>query len=190
MTEAVRSFFERGIFVKLQNIETERLLLRALRIEDAEHIYRTWASDPRVTKFMSYTNHESVEVTKGWLTEVEKHNADEDSQALDWGFELKNTGLLIGSGGAVYKPELEKWSIWYNVAFDYWNKGYATEAMRAVIEYLSGIGAKHFCAGYAIDNPASGRVMEKLGMKFWKNGDCGCSDCKVFEAKYYMLDVD
>ena len=107
-----------------------------------------------------------------------------------WGFELKSSGLLIGNGVATYRPDFQKWSLGYNIAFDYWNKGYATEAMRAVIEYLSGIGVKHFCAGYAIDNPASGKVMEKLGMKFWKNGDCGSCECKMFEAKYYMLDLD
>ena len=176
--------------MKIQRIETDRLLLRELRGDDAEHIYKTWTSDTRVTKFMSYVTHESVEVTKGWLTEVEKHNSDEDSQVLDWGFELKSTGLLIGSGGAVYKPELEKWSIGYNIAFDYWNKGYTTEAARAIVEYLSSMGVKHICASHAVDNPASGRVMEKIGMKYWKDGDCKCHDCRVFEAKYYTLDID
>ncbi|MCH5200236.1 MAG: GNAT family N-acetyltransferase [Oscillospiraceae bacterium] len=176
--------------MKLQRIETERLLLRELTIDDAEHIYKTWTSDPRVTKFMSYVTHESVDVTKGWLAEVEKHNEDEDSQVLDWGFELKSTGVLIGSGGAVYKPELERWSIGYNIAVDYWNKGYTTEAARAIVEYLGSMGVKHICASHAVENPASGRVMEKIGMKFWKNGDCGSCDCKMFEAKYYILDID
>ena len=176
--------------MKLQSIETERLLLRPLRIDDAEHIFKTWTSDTRVTKFMSYVNHESVDVTKGWLAEVEKHNADDNSEVLDWGFELKNTGLLIGSGGAVYKDKFQRWSIGYNIAFDYWNKGYTTEAMRAVVEYLGSMGMKHICASHAPDNPASGRVMQKIGMKFWKDGTYTCLDGRVFEAKHYMLDID
>lgn len=176
--------------MKLQRIETERLLLRELSIEDAEHIYNTWTSDPRVTKFMGYTAHESVDVTRKWLADVEKNNEDEGSEALVWGFELKSTGVLIGSGSATYKPEFEKWSLGYNIAFDYWNKGYTTEAMRAVVEYLSSMGIKHFCANHAVDNTASGRVMEKIGMKYWKDGDCRCRDCRVFEAKYYILDID
>ena len=189
MTEVVRSFFEGKEFMKLQRIETERLLLRELKVEDAEHIYKTWTSDTRVTKFMSYVTHESVDVTKGWIADVEKHNKDENSDVLDWGFELKSTGQLIGSGGAVYKDKFQKWSIGYNIAFDYWNKGYATEAMRAIVEYLSKMGAKHFCASHAIDNPASGRVMEKIGMTFWKDGSYKCHDGRVFGARHYMLDV-
>lgn len=176
--------------MKLQKIETERLLLRELKVEDAEHIFKTWTSDPRVTEFMSYVTHESMEVTKGWLAEVERHNEDEDSEVMDWGFELKSTGLLIGSGGAVYKPELQRWFIGYNIAFDYWNMGYTTEAMRAVVEYMSSVGAKHFGASHAVDNPASGRVMEKIGMRFWKDGSCKCHDCRVFEARYYSLDLE
>ena len=176
--------------MKLQRIETERLLLRELTIDDAEHMYKTWASDPRVTKFMTWPTHESVNVTKEWLTEVEKHNADDDSQVLDWGFELKSTGLLIGSGGAVYKDKFQKWSIGYNVAFDYWNKGYTTEAARAIVEYLSSMGVKHICASHALDNPASGRVMQKIGMKYWKDGTYTCFDGRIFEAKHYILDID
>ena len=176
--------------MKLQRIETERLLLRELRMEDAEYIFKTWTSDPRVTKYMGYTTNETVDVTERWLADVIKHNENEDSEVLVWGFELKSTGLLIGSGGATYKPEFEKWSLGYNIAFDYWNKGYTTEAMKAVVEYLSSMGVKHFCASHAVDNTASGRVMEKLGMKFWKDGECGSCGCKMFEAKYYMLDLD
>lgn len=176
--------------MKLQRLETERLLLRELRVEDAEHIYKTWSSDPRVTEFMTWSTHESVEVTKGWLTEVEQHNEDEDRQELEWGFELKNTGLLIGSGGAVYKDKFQRWSIGYNIAFDYWNMGYTTEAMRAIVEYLGSIGIKHICACHAPGNPASGRVMEKIGMKFWMDGTYQCLDGRVFEAKYYSLDMD
>lgn len=176
--------------MKPKRIETERLLLRELRVEDAEHIYKTWASDPRVTKFMTWPTHESVEVTKGWLADVEKNNEDKDSKELEWGFELKSTGLLIGSGGAVYKDKFQRWSIGYNIAFDYWNKGYTSEAMRAVVEYLGSIGMKHICACHAPDNPASGRVMQKIGMKFWMDGTYTCLDDRVFEAKYYMLDID
>lgn len=176
--------------MKLQRIETERLLLRELKVQDAEHIYKTWTSDPRVTKFMSYVTHESADITKGWLAEVEKQNEDENSDRLIWGLELKSTGQLIGSCDVVYKPEYQKWSIGYNIAFDYWNKGYTTEAAKAVVEYLSSMGVKHFCASHAVDNPASGRVMEKIGMTFWRNGCCQCHDGKVFEAKYYILNID
>ena len=176
--------------MKLKRIETERLLLRELRIEDAEHIYNAWMSDPRVTEFMNYTAHTSVEETKDWLAAFIKQNEDDDSGVFCWGFELKSSGLLIGSGVAAYRPDFQKWSLGYNIAFDYWNNGYTTEAMRAVVEYLSEMGEKHFCSSHAVDNPASGRVMEKIGMRFWKDGTYTCQDGRIFEAKYYTLDID
>lgn len=85
--------------MKVPVLETERLILRPLSVNDAEHIFRTWASDPRVTEYMIYTTHENVGVTRNWLAEVEK------SQNLNLGFELKSTGELIGSGGAYYKAD-------------------------------------------------------------------------------------
>ena len=81
--------------MKLKRIETERLLLRELRIEDAEHIFKTWASDPRVTEFTNDTVHTSVEETKEWLDVFIKQNEDDDSGVFCWGYELKSTGQLI-----------------------------------------------------------------------------------------------
>ena len=176
--------------MKLNRIETERLLLRELRIGDAEHIFKTWASDPRVTEFTNDTTDTSVEETREWLAVLIKQNEDDDSGVFCWGFELKSTGQLIGYGGATFRPDFQKWSLGYTIAFDYWNNGYATEAMKAVVAHLSEMGEKHFCSGYAVDNPASGRVMEKMGMKFWRDDTYTCKDGRVFEAKYYMLDID
>ena len=62
--------------------------------------------------------------------------------------------------------------------------------MKAIVENMGSIGIKHICASHAPENPASGRVMEKIGMTFWQDGTYTCLDGKVFEAKYYMLDID
>ena len=183
-------FFSREKFMKFKEIETERLLLRKLRIEDAEHIFKTWTGDERVTKFMIYTTHQSVEVTREWLAETIKHYDEEDSGSLQWGFQLKSTGMLIGSGGAIFKPEYQMYSIGYNIAYDYWGKGYTTEAVRGIIEYLKSIGIKQIYSDHAVDNPASGRVMEKAGMRYWKDGSYTCLDGRVFQAKFYRLDLE
>ena len=54
-----------------QKIETERLILRKAKIEDAEAMFRNWANDPEVTKFLTWPVHGSVEITKkllaGWV---------------------------------------------------------------------------------------------------------------------------
>lgn len=176
--------------MKIPVIETERLLLRPLETTDAEHIFSTWASDQRVTKFMVYATHQNVEATREWLENVVKTSNDENYKGVDIGFQLKETGKLIGSGGAIYKPEHDRWSIGYNLAYDYWHKGYTPEAMRALVDYLHGIGIKHFISDHAVDNPNSGKVMEKIGMTFHHMGSYTCYDGRVFEAKYYIMDLE
>lgn len=57
------------------------------------------------------------------------------------------------------------WELGYWLARPYWGRGYATEAGRAVIEIASTLGIDHIQAGYALDNPASGRVLAKIGFR-------------------------
>lgn len=52
-----------------QNIETKRLLLRRFKIEDAEDMYNNWASDPEVTRYLTWPTHSSVDVTRDLLTD-------------------------------------------------------------------------------------------------------------------------
>lgn len=72
--------------MKTPILETERLILRPLQVTDAQEIFDNWASDPEVTKFMTYSTHKDVEVTKTGLVEL-KETVDSDS--YDWGFVRK-----------------------------------------------------------------------------------------------------
>lgn len=175
--------------MKLAVIETERLILRPLELSDAEHIFKSWASDPRVTKYMTYTTHKSSEETKEWLESVVQKTENKESNTIDIGFQLKENGKLIGTGGAYYIPEIDRWSLGYNLAFDYWRQGYTSEAMKGLTEYLRGMGIKRFISDHAVDNPNSGKVMEKIGMKFDHMGSYTCHDGRTFEAKYYIMDM-
>lgn len=176
--------------MKFPVTETERLIIRPLKVSDAEHIFYTWAGDPRVTKFMTYSTHKTSDITREWLKSVEEKAQDSSYLGFDVGFQLKETGKLIGSGGAYYKSEFDRWSIGYNIAYDYWHMGYTSEAMRAVLDYLISIGIKRFISDHAIDNPNSGKVMEKLGMKYDHDGSYTCFDGRVFDAKFYILDIE
>lgn len=171
-------------------IETERLILRPLKIEDAEHIFNTWTSDPRVTKYMIYSTHKKTDETRKWLSDTEEEY--KTGKGYEYGFQLKETGKLIGSGGACLKEkDGNRWDLGYNIAYDYWHKGYTSEAMKAIVDYLSGKKCiKHFIADHAVDNPNSGKVMEKIGMKFDHMGSYTCLDGRKFEAKFYVLDLD
>lgn len=146
-------------------LETERLILRPLTMEDKPAIYK-WASDPEVTKFMLYSQYRTPDDADIWL-----ENLYTQEKQLDYGFVWKETGELIGSGGLIFKPEEDCWSVGYNLRHDMWGKGIVPEACKKIIEYArANYGVKCIRGCFAKDNQKSGRVMEKLGMHYLK--DC------------------
>lgn len=76
-------------------IKTKRLILRKPMIEDAESMFNNWASDPEVTKYLTWNPHESIEVTKTiinhWLDE------EKDPKTVRFIITLKDNGEPIGS---------------------------------------------------------------------------------------------
>lgn len=160
----------------LPTIETKRLILRQAAVDDAQ-AYFEWAGDQRVTKYMSYRTYSSVEEVRDWLKTVPKV----------WVYVRKSDGLLIGSGDISPDGSGDGfWEFGYNLRFDCWNKGYATEAVKAMIRYAYDQGARKFTAQHAVENAASGRVMEKCGLKFvghgsYKKADGSCE----FRSKIY-----
>lgn len=164
-------------------LETERLLIRPLTMDDKPAIFK-WASDPRVAKFMRYTQYNSPEDANFWLEHI--YN---DDKVLDYGFVWKETGELIGSGGLVYNSETDDWTIGYNIRYDMWGKGITVEACKKIIEYARATyDVKKIEGVFAVDNPNSGKIMTKLGMTY--NCDCEYSSfdgTKTFKAKTYEI---
>ena len=171
-------------------IETERLRLRPIKIEEAEHVYNTWTSDDEVSKYMRWSSHKSVEETKEWI-KMEQENCKKDNY-YDWGIELKETGKLIGSMGAHYVPELDRYEIGYGIAKKYWRQGLVTEVVKGMLKYLvNEKGIKKYVASHAKQNPASGAVMQKAGLKHVKDETVEKFDKSVvFESKVYYLDIE
>ena len=170
-------------------LETERLILRPLTVADAEAVF-VWTSDPQVNRYMSYSLHTDVEATRQWLREVEQDT--EEQAALEnytFGFVRKSDSLLIGSGG-IRRQEDDTWDFGYNLRRDCWGQGYTTEAMKAIIDFARRRGAKVFAAHHAVDNPASGRVMEKCGLTFRHCGEYSKFDgSETFKAKFYQMEL-
>ena len=149
-------------------IETERLILRPLTVKDAPDIFERWCRDERVARYVTWSVHRSVEETKEWIAMEEK--SLESDKAYQWGFTLKENGYLFGSGGFFYNEEEEAWELGYNLMFDFWNQGYATEAAKAMLDFgINELKEKEFMARHAVDNPASGAVMRKCGFQYEKN---------------------
>ena len=152
--------------VGTRTIETERLILRKLEEKDTNAIYNNWCSDPNVSKYVTWDMHKSIEDTKEYVKfKLDLYNKD---YRFDWIVLLKETNEPIGEIDAV------KQSVNYNLVelgycygSKFWNQGYATEALKAVISYLSDIAyVEKITACHISTNPASGRVMEKAGMTY------------------------
>lgn len=175
--------------MKTQIIETERLMLRPLKTEDAEEIFQSWATDPEVGRFMRWNLHDSIGVTRAWLAEEEASVMDDDS--YNWGFVLKENGKLIGCGGLVFSQKHEMFEIGYNLARDYWGNGYVTEAAKRIVEFArENLDVSQLFATHAVDNAASGRVLEKIGFIYQNEGMYSSFDgSRNFRSKEYRLDL-
>ena len=150
-------------YFKNKCIETERLLLRKIRIEDAKAMFDNWASDPEVTKYLTWNPHENIEVTKiiinRWLEE------EKDPKTIRFVITLKDSGDPIGSIDVVNyidgNPE-----IGYCLSKKYWNQGLMTEACKAFAKYLFNKGFNKVLIKALVENISSNRVIEKCGFKF------------------------
>lgn len=146
-------------------IKTERLLLRPLTVADADAVFE-WVSDEKVSRYMVYPTYRNVSQVKEWLSSIEK-----DTNTYNFGFERLSDGKLIGSGD-IGLDSKGRWCFGYNFRYDCWGNGYATEATKAMMEYVrKEHGAQKFAASHCEPNLASGRVMEKCGLHFIGYGE-------------------
>ena len=149
-----------------QTIETERLILRRAVREDAEPMFRNWASDPEVTKYLTWPTHDSAEVSGwvvgSWITETEKDDC------YQWMIQWKEIGQPIGTIGVVFQREdIGLAEIGYCIGRTWWRKGIVSEALEAVLNFLfTQVGMNRIEAKHDTRNPNSGGVMKKCGMKF------------------------
>lgn len=146
--------------------ETERLILRPFTEEDAEAVFYNWASDDEVTKYLTWPTHSGVEVSCGYVSYCMQQYST--SSCYQWGIELKSTHELIGNISVVSSiDELECMELGWVIGRKYWGNGYTPEAAAKVIDVLfDEVGANCVYAGHDVNNPKSGRVMQKIGMKF------------------------
>lgn len=151
-------------FLYLTSIETDRLLLRRLALSDAPAIYE-YGRDPRVAQYVLWDPYKSVGEARGFIRYMlRKYRSGEPSS---WGIVLKETGRVIGTIGFMWiQRENASAEVGYSLARAYWNRGLMTEALRAVIDYgFRSLRLNRIEAQHEIENPASGAVMRKCGMR-------------------------
>ncbi|MBQ5977682.1 MAG: GNAT family N-acetyltransferase [Oscillospiraceae bacterium] len=170
----------------MKELETERLLLRKVRREDAQRIFDCWASDPEVTRYLTWQPHASVAMTKAvmdrWLADYDKPDT------YRYGIELRETGELIGMIDVVGYHHGNP-VIGYCSGRAYWGNGYMTEALKALCAAL-------FEAGYSMirieavrENIGSNRVIQKAGFRFANSREQPMSESKpeiVTINSYYL----
>ena len=149
-----------------QAIETSRLLLRRAQMDDAQAMFDNWASDPEVTKYLTWPTHESVAVTqivlKSWV------DSYENPRFYQWMIVPKDLGQPIGTISVVRQEELvAQAEIGYCIGKSWWHRGFTSEALKAAMDYLfDAVGMERIEARHDPRNPHSGGVMRKCGMVY------------------------
>jgi RimJ/RimL family protein N-acetyltransferase len=147
---------------RLLTLETPRLILRKPCMDDAPLIFSAYARDTEVTRYLTWHPHETVEDTRAFLTRTLR--AWDEGAAYTWAITLRDSGTLVG----MIDVRLEcHANLGYVLARPYWNRGYMTEAVRAVVEWaLAQEEVSRVWAVCDVENVASARVLEKAGMEF------------------------
>lgn len=178
-----------------KKLETERLILRKFKEEDASDMYNNWASDSEVTKYLSWSPHSSVEISKQligiWI------DSYSNMEHYQWAIELKETGDVIGNINLLeISNNDENCEVGYCLGKAFWNKGIMTEALSEVIKFgFNEIGLQRIAARFDVHNLASGRVMGKCNLiyegtlrKITKDNSGNLVDCKYYSIlrdEYY-----
>jgi [ribosomal protein S5]-alanine N-acetyltransferase len=152
------------LFSGTPQIETDRLILRKVKLSEAPIIFENWLSDERVMNNLIKGAHQNVAETIARVKEIV--SGYDSMEFCYWGIELKADGTLIGAIDFYnFDVATENSEVGYAIGYDWWNQGYGTEALKAVLEF----GFKHMnihkiSAAHNTDNEASGKIMRKAGM--------------------------
>lgn len=142
-------------------IATERLLLRSFTAADAPAV-QSLASAYEIAESTLLIPHPYPEgAAAEWIA---KQGTSPNHHVF--AITLRDSGEVIGAIGMDLTPEHDRGEIGYWIGVPYWNRGYVTEAARAVVGWgFESLGLNRVIAQHFTRNPASGRVMQKIGMK-------------------------
>ena len=171
-----------------KTIETKRLILRRFTMEDGPAMYHNWASDPEVTRFLTWPTHSSEEVSRQVLLDWTAQY--EDKAFYQWAIVPRAFGEPVGSIGAVgLNEQAQLVPIGYCIGANWWHQGITSEAMQAVMDFFfDEVGVNRVESRHDPNNPNYGAVMRKCGMTF--EGTLCQSDWNnqgICDAVYYGL---
>ena len=151
-------------FSHLPVLDTPRLTLRPMTLRDASDIY-AYSCDPEVARHVLWDAHRSPADSRAYLRFILRQYRD--GTPSSYGIVWKETGRLIGTiGFMAYSQENSTVELGYSLGRSWWNRGIMTEALRAVLALTFDTMQIHRAeAQHEVENPASGRVMLKCGMR-------------------------
>lgn len=171
-----------------RDLETSRLILRRFRPEDCQMMYTNWASDPEVTKYLTWAPHQSPDDSREYILSMVK--GYEDDQKYDWGIQQKSTGELIGSIGVVkFDGQTANAHVGYCIGKQWWNQGFTTEAYREVIRFLlQDVGINRVESRFDPANVNSGKVMAACGLTYeGTHRQSDWSNQGIVDASWYAI---
>src|SRR5438105_4606081 len=121
-----------NIFANLPQLETERLILRRLTLDDVQDIFE-YASDPEVPKYTSWERHKTIDDATIFLNVIMPTYDDPKNKEWAWGMALKGNGKLIGSCALWGEPVHARAEVGYVIGRPYWGQGLVTEAVREIL---------------------------------------------------------
>jgi ribosomal-protein-alanine N-acetyltransferase len=152
------------VFSNFPTLETKRLILRKLRLEDAKDVFE-YASDPEVSKYVTWEPHRSIEDSINLIKFT--HERYEKREGIIWGIVYKENNKVIGTCDISLAIKHFRAEIAYAISRDYWGKGLMTEAVKEVIKFgFEKMNLNRIQAMCIPENIGSYRVMEKVGMKY------------------------
>ena len=167
-----------------QTLQTDRLILRRFVESDAEAMFQNLASSAENLAYVTWNPHPNLDVTRNsirnWVASYVNPNY------YKWAICLKeNPEQVIGDISIVAMDKNDSsCEIGYILGKNYWGRGMMTEALKAVLDFcFTRAGFQKVRARYASLNPASGRVMKKVGMSYLKTVANGV------ERKDYVADL-
>lgn len=183
------------IFNDLPTIETPRLRLRKLTLKDAENMF-SYCSNEEVAKYVTWDRHETIDNTIDFIMFVLEQY--QSKKIAPWAIEVKETNEMVGTIDFVsWSTHHHHAEIGYALSQQYWGKGMIPEAATALLTFgFENMNLERIEARCFVENTASAKVMEKIGMtregtmkkkmftkgKFW---DVNCY--AILREDFYIL---
>lgn len=175
-------------YTMFEQLETQNLILRRFRREDAECFFARVGGNEKVSRYMLWQPHKSLQESKESIEKILSRY--EGDNAYTWGIALRSDDSIIGRIDLLRFDEKESsCSFAYMIGDEFWGQGFGTEALKAVLQFaFEKMEMQTVIADHMSENVASGIVMKKAGMHYVQNHVSKYEkDGKCYDADEYMI---